>query len=133
VQILSFITIPGLIGPLVGPMVGGFLVQYASWHWIFLINLPVGVIGILLAIRYMPDVTATERERFDGPGFLLFGASMVLITLSMEGLGEMRLPTIQVTMLCLRAFCCLPSIGCVRRAWRIRCSARASSRFAAFQ
>lgn len=101
VQVLSFITIPGLIGPLVGPMAGGFLVQYASWHWIFLINLPVGALGILLAFRYMPDIASAERERFDGLGFLLFGASMVLITLSMEGIGELRLPKIQVAIMCL--------------------------------
>jgi MFS family permease len=49
VQVLSFITIPGLIGPLVGPMAGGFLVQYASWHWIFLINIPAGILGLALA------------------------------------------------------------------------------------
>ena len=101
VQILSFITIPGLIGPLIGPTAGGFLVQYASWHWIFLINLPVGVLGIWLAYRHMPNFASSDREKFDGLGFLLFGSSMVLITFSMEGLGELQLPKIQVTLLCV--------------------------------
>jgi EmrB/QacA subfamily drug resistance transporter len=101
VRVLSFITIPGLIGPLLGPTAGGFLVQYASWHWIFLINLPVGLLGLWLAYRHMPDFVSAECEKFDGPGFFLFGASMVLLTFSMEGLGELHLPKIQVTLLCL--------------------------------
>ena len=45
VRIMSFITLPGLLGPLIGPTLGGWLVEYASWHWIFLINLPVGALG----------------------------------------------------------------------------------------
>lgn len=57
VTVLSFITIPGLVGPLIGPTLGGFLVQYASWHWIFLINIPVGIIGILATLKYMPYLT----------------------------------------------------------------------------
>ncbi len=100
VRILSFVTIPGLIGPLVGPMAGGFLVEYASWHWIFLINIPVGVVGIFLAWRCMPNLTGTNLWKFDFPGFLLFGLSMVLVTFSMEGLGELHLPKVQVTLLC---------------------------------
>jgi len=99
VRVLSFITIPGLIGPLIGPAAGGFLVQFASWHWIFLINLPVGLLGLWLAFRHLPDFVSPERERLDGLGFLLFGSSMVLITFSMEGLGELRLPKTLVTLL----------------------------------
>jgi len=99
VRVLSFITIPGLIGPLIGPTAGGFLVQYASWHWIFLINLPAGLLGLWLAFRHLPDFVSAERERLDGLGFLLFGSSMVLLTIAMEGLGELRLPKTQVTLL----------------------------------
>lgn len=101
VQVLSFITIPGLIGPLVGPMAGGFLVQYTSWHWIFLINAPAGVLGLYLAWRHMPDFKSDTHRKFDLSGFLLFGTSMVLVTLSMEGLGELHLPKIQATLLCI--------------------------------
>ncbi|SBV95019.1 putative transport protein HsrA [uncultured delta proteobacterium] len=100
VRVLSFITIPGLVGPLVGPMAGGFLVEYASWHWIFLINIPVGVLGIILAAFCMPDIAPGTGWKFDTSGFLLFGASMVLVTFSMEGLGELHLPKVQVTLLC---------------------------------
>ena len=56
VRVLSFVTIPGLLGPLAGPTLGGWLVEYASWHWIFLINLPVGLLGCLVAMKLMPDL-----------------------------------------------------------------------------
>src|SRR4030095_4448359 len=51
---MSFVTLPGLIGPLIGPTLGGWLVQIASWHWIFLINLPVGIVGCIATKLSMP-------------------------------------------------------------------------------
>ncbi len=59
---LAFVAIPGLIGPLIGPTLGGWLVQIASWHWIFLINVPVGIVGCIATRMYMPDV-AIPRPR----------------------------------------------------------------------
>ena len=75
--VLNFVTMPGLVGPILGPVLGGVLVTWASWHWIFLINIPIGIIGILYARKYMPDFT-TPRRRFDTTGFLLFGLKTVL-------------------------------------------------------
>ena len=92
VRIISFIAIPGLLGPLLGPPLGGLLAQYASWHWIFLINLPVGALCCCFALRLVPDLRGLERSRFDTPGFLLFGAAMVLITIALESLGEPQRP-----------------------------------------
>lgn len=92
VSVLSFITIPGLVGPLIGPTLGGFLVQYASWHWIFLINIPVGIIGILATLKYMPYLTrGGDLHPFDTVGFLLFGTFMLTITLGLQGIGELHL------------------------------------------
>ncbi len=105
VQVLSFITIPGLIGPLMGPVTGGFLVQYASWHWIFLINIPVGLVGGVLSLLYMPESRAEKPLRFDGAGFVFFSASMICILLAMEGLGELELPKVQATLLCVAGLC----------------------------
>jgi MFS family permease len=83
---LSFVTLPGLIGPLFGPVVGGVLVAYASWRWIFLINIPVGVLGVILSLRYMPDPGArTGEERFDSIGFALIALFMASATLCLEG------------------------------------------------
>ncbi|MGA4319972.1 multidrug transporter subunit MdtD [Ectopseudomonas hydrolytica] len=107
VRIMSFITLPGLLGPLIGPSLGGWLVVVASWHWIFLINLPVGLLGCWAALRHMPDLRGPSRSRFDTPGFLLFGAAMLLITVALEGLGELHLPTMRVTLLLLGGLACL--------------------------
>jgi EmrB/QacA subfamily drug resistance transporter len=95
-RVLSFITIPGLIGPLMGPVAGGFLVKYATWHWIFLINLPVGLAGGLLALRYMPALPSEDYWSFDWKGFALFSGAMILVSLAMEGFGELHLPKAQV-------------------------------------
>lgn len=88
VRILSFIIIPGLIGPLVGPTLGGFLVDYASWHWIFLINLPIGVIGVICTLRYMPHIPrAGVLIPFDRFGFFFFSVFMLTLTLALDGIG----------------------------------------------
>ncbi len=91
VRVLGLITIPGLIGPLLGPPLGGFLAHYASWHWIFLINIPVGIAGFLLSLRYMPELPATDAPgSFDWIGFVLFSLFMIAITVSIDGVGELH-------------------------------------------
>ena len=107
VRVMTFIALPGMVGPLIGPTLGGWLVEYASWHWIFLINLPVGLIGCFAASRFMPDLKSPERIRFDSFGFLLFGGAMVLITIALEGLGEMQMPHARVLLLLVIGSACL--------------------------
>ena len=100
---------PGLVGPILGPVLGGVFVTWASWHWIFLINIPIGVIGILYARKYMPNFT-TPRRRFDIGGFLLFGLSLVLFSSGIELFGEkivatwQALAVIAVSLLLLVAY-----------------------------
>lgn len=107
VRVMTFIALPGMVGPLIGPTLGGWLVEYASWHWIFLINLPVGLVGCIAALRFMPDLKSSKRMRFDTVGFLLFGGSMVLITIALEGLGEMQMPHARVLLLMVIGSACL--------------------------
>lgn len=85
--VLNFVTMPGLVGPILGPVLGGVFVTWASWHWIFLINIPIGVAGLFYARKYMPDFT-TPRRSFDMGGFFLFGLSLVLFSSGMELFGE---------------------------------------------
>lgn len=88
VRVMSFVTFPGLIGQLMGPTIGGWLVEYATWRWIFVINLPIGLLGAYAAYRLMPNLRPVRRTRFDGVGFLLFGAFTLSIILGIEKLSH---------------------------------------------
>lgn len=77
----------GLIGPILGPILGGWLVINATWHWIFLINIPIGLLGILAAGRVM-DNNKGSAEKLDWTGFLLFSLSLVGLTLGLDLFGE---------------------------------------------
>lgn len=85
--VLSFVTIPGLIGPLVGPALGGFLVETLGWHWVFLINLPVGAAGACATWFFMPELREA-RVGFDWLGFLLFSSGMLAVSMALQGMGE---------------------------------------------
>lgn len=70
-----------------GATISGLLVTYTTWHWIFILNIPIGLLGIFYARKYMPDFTMPKRA-FDIIGFLLFGSSLVLISVSLEIMGR---------------------------------------------
>lgn len=102
VQAMSFVAIPGLIGPLLGPTLGGWLVQYASWHWIFLINVPVGVAGCIATLKFMPELRSITLARFDGVGYALLAFGMVAVSLSLDGVSGLGLA--QAGMMVLTVF-----------------------------
>lgn len=87
-QAMSFLSMPALLGPIIGPPLGGFLVTYASWHWIFLINVPVGALGIALVLRYIDNDIPETRPRLDWPGFLLSGVALAALVSGFEALGR---------------------------------------------
>ena len=89
---MVWVTTPALIGPVLGPPVGGFITTYATWHWIFLINVPIGLLGILLATRYIPDVRAEKNERFDVVGMVLAGLGIGGMAFGLSVLGLNFLP-----------------------------------------
>ncbi|MEO8238500.1 MAG: MFS transporter [Flavobacterium sp.] len=84
---MNFAIIPALIGPVLGPLVGGYMVDYLSWHWIFLINIPFGIIGIILSMKHMPDYKSPIID-FDLKGFLIFAAASLLLSISLELFGN---------------------------------------------
>ncbi|MGO4709193.1 MFS transporter [Chryseobacterium sp. 2TAF14] len=86
---MNFAIVPALIGPVLGPLVGGYMVDYLSWHWIFLINIPIGVLGIILGLKYMPNYNSRETD-FDLKGFLIFAAASLLLSVSLELFGNMQ-------------------------------------------
>ena len=101
---MSSVAIPGLIGPLLGPTLGGWLVQYASWHWIFLINVPVGLVGCFATLRAMPALRGTIVHRFDGVGYALLAFGMVSISLAIDGVSGLGLRQVGVLVLLVFGF-----------------------------
>ncbi len=91
VNAMMWLTLPALIGPTVGPPVGGFITTFASWHWIFIINVPIGLIGLLLIIRYLPEVEPGPLRKLDFRGFLLLGVGFSGIVF---GLSLVSLPVL---------------------------------------
>lgn len=86
---ISFVTVPALVGPLIGPTLGGWLVEFASWHWIFLINIPIGILGCIATYTHMPDSRGPENREFDFSGFLMLSLSMVFVSFALDGLSEL--------------------------------------------
>ncbi|WP_449544155.1 multidrug transporter subunit MdtD [Lelliottia nimipressuralis] len=95
---MTFVTLPGQVGPLLGPALGGILVEYASWHWIFLINLPVGVVGAIATLWLMPNYKMQTR-RFDLFGFVLLAAGMATLTLALDGQKGLGISTLTLALL----------------------------------
>ncbi len=87
VNAMMWVTAPALIGPVMGPPLGGFITTYASWPWIFLINVPIGLVGIALASRYIDPLRAEHIERFDGLGMVLAGLGVAGIAFGLSVAG----------------------------------------------
>ena len=96
---------PALVGPVLGPPVGGFITTYATWHWIFIINVPIGLIGILLATRFVPELRAEESERFDVVGMVLAGLGIGGVAFGLSVLGLDFLPWFVVAALIVGGAC----------------------------
>lgn len=91
VNAMAWLTIPALVAPTMGPPVGGFITTYLSWHWIFLINLPIGVIGLVLILKFLPDIEAAPPRRLDVTGFVLLGVAFSGVVF---GLSLVSLPVL---------------------------------------
>jgi EmrB/QacA subfamily drug resistance transporter len=85
---MSFLAIPGLLGPVLGPPLGGLLVTYLSWEWIFLINLPIGLFGLLLVWRFVPAYPPLSTAPLDARGLLLSGSGLACLVFGFESLGH---------------------------------------------
>lgn len=92
VNAMAWVTVPALIGPVIGPPVGGFITTYATWHWIFIINIPIGLVGIGLALHYIDNFRAEKLQRFDFTGMLLAGVGIGGVAFGLSVLGLDFLP-----------------------------------------
>ena len=92
VHAMAWVTVPALIGPVIGPPLGGFITTYFSWHWIFLINIPIGLLGIFLALKYIDPIRSENPERFDLYGLVLAGIGLAGIAFGLSVAGLNLLP-----------------------------------------
>ena len=147
VAAMAWVTIPALVGPLLGPPVGGFITTYFSWHWIFIINVPIGLIGIVLASIYIDNIRAEQRVPFDFLGMVLVGVGVGGLAFGLSVLGLNFLPRPVVVALIVGGatstlayvvharrtpapvldLSLLSVPTCVRASWAASCSASASA------
>jgi EmrB/QacA subfamily drug resistance transporter len=88
IRAMSFVAIPGLIGPMLGPIAGGLIVGYFHWRVIFFVNLPIGVLGLYLVYRHLPDYREADSHPLDTIGLILFGCGVALLSYVLEVFGE---------------------------------------------
>jgi EmrB/QacA subfamily drug resistance transporter len=88
VRTMSFVAIPGLIGPMLGPIAGGFIVGYFHWRVIFFVNIPIGVLGLIMVYLHLPDYREEHPHRLDVGGLFLFGSGIALLSYVLEVFGE---------------------------------------------
>jgi EmrB/QacA subfamily drug resistance transporter len=93
---MMYMTYPAVIGPVIGPVIGGLLTTYLSWRWIFFINVPFGIAGIVAALRFIEDSRGDKGATFDLAGFLLVGFGFTLLQLGIESIGRGPLPPVGV-------------------------------------
>jgi EmrB/QacA subfamily drug resistance transporter len=98
---MNFVLIPALIGPLLGPTVGGLIVYWLSWREIFFVNIPVGVVALTLIYRFLPDYRAESARPLDVVGLVLFGSGIALLSWLLEIFGEHRLDATSTGVLLL--------------------------------
>ena len=88
VSAMAYLTVPALIGPVAGPPLGGFITTYFHWRWIFWINVPIGVLGLLLSLKFIHNLREEAVPRFDFRGFVLSGVGLVSLIAGLSVIGR---------------------------------------------
>jgi MFS family permease len=104
---MSVVTMPALLGPVVGPVLGGAIVTFVSWRWIFFLNLPIAVAGVALVRAFVPSVKAQAVSPIDWPGILLTGFGLAGLIFGFETLGRDAMPPLAVAGLFAGGLACL--------------------------
>jgi len=111
IRAMTFVAIPGLIGPMLGPLVGGLIVGYFHWRVIFFVNIPIGLLGLYLVYRHLPDYREGSTPPLDIIGFILFGSGVALLSYVLEVFGEHTLSTRELAGLLAIALVLLAGYG----------------------
>jgi MFS family permease len=117
VRAMSYVSVPALIGPVMGPPLGGFIVTYWSWRWIFFVNIPIGVLGIVLVNLLIGNLKEGGRHPFDFGGFVLTGVGLASLAFGFENVGRGALPKVVIAALLIIGAAC--TVLYVRHARRV--------------
>ncbi len=96
IRAMSFVAIPGLVGPMLGPIAGGLIVGYFHWRVIFFVNVPIGLVGLVMVYLHLPDYRAEHSNPLDVTGLLLFGSGIGLLSYVLEVFGEHTLSVAEI-------------------------------------
>ena len=119
VRTLNWFAIPAIVGPMIGPPIAGVLAEHASWRWVFLINVPIGLIGLVTVLAFVPPMRRPSAGHFDLPGVVLVGLAILGVMMVAETIGTGLLPLVGFLMLVLATF------GVI--AWAVRYSRSATN------
>jgi EmrB/QacA subfamily drug resistance transporter len=111
VRAMAFVAIPGLVGPMLGPIAGGLIVGYFHWRVIFFVNLPIGLAGLYMVYQHLPDYRADETHPLDLGGLILFSSGIALLSYVLEVFGEHTLSLQLITLLLTLSFALLIGYG----------------------
>ena len=87
-RVMGIIGVPTLLGPILGPVIGGAIVTGTTWRWIFFVNVPIGIVALILAVRFLTDTARDSEHRFDLPGFLLLSPGLALLVYGLSEVGN---------------------------------------------
>ncbi|OWT53366.1 MFS transporter, partial [Candidimonas nitroreducens] len=108
VSAMVWFTVPGAVGRVAGPLLGGIIVTLVSWRWIFLLNIPFGVLGILMARAFLSDTQERIKQRFDIVGFILLSLGLVGLVSGLDTAGRGLVPAgVTITLTTVGALCVL--------------------------
>src|ERR1700751_3562532 len=96
-RMMSFVTIPALVAPMLGPFAGGLIVGYLHWRFIFFVNIPIGLAGLALIYRHLPDYRENNPHPLDIVGLILFGSGVAILSYVLEIFGEHALSTLEMS------------------------------------
>ena len=99
IRAIAYLTWPGLLAPVIGPPVGGFITTYATWRWIFFLNVPLGLAGIVFALMLIPNKHSDEKTRLDVAGFIFAGVTCVAVMYGMELSGRRHAPWLLIALM----------------------------------
>ena len=111
VRTMSFVAIPALIGPMLGPITGGLIIKYLHWRYIFFINIPIGLTGLVFVYLHLPDYKEERTHPLDFVGLVLFGSGIALLSYVLEVFGEHTLSAVEITGLLIMSVALLSAYG----------------------